>query len=179
MGRLLIYFLLTVLFPFKLWAQSATDSLWRQRLLTDEKTALVLGTWSAANFMISLPSINSADMQQRYYHRGNMYWNVVNVSLATLGYFHTRNEKPPANLTELYHRERKMQVIFGVNALADVGYVASGVYLMNHRSGDAMKQAQLNGFGQTVIVQGAALLVFDAILYAHKRKRAKQIRKLL
>lgn len=158
---------------------AAIDSLWTQRLTTDKKTSWVLGTWAASNFIISLPGMHSTDLQQRYYHRGNVYWNVVNLSLATFGYLQTRNEKPPENLTELFHRERKMQVIFGINALADVGYMASGLYLMNHRSGVVMKDAQFNGFGQTLLVQGAALLVFDAVLYAHKRKRAKQIKKLL
>lgn len=175
-----ILFLILLMVFVNVQAQTAAvDSLWKQRLLTDEKTSWVLGTWSAANFMISLPAIHSSDLQQRYYHRGNVYWNVVNVSLAALGYIHTRKEKLPVNLTELYHRERKMQVIFGINAMADVGYMASGVFLMHQNSGDVIRQAQFKGFGQTLVVQGAALLAFDAILYAHKRKRARQIKKLL
>lgn len=57
-----------------------------------------------------------------------------------------------------------------VNGALDMGYMAFGLYLSERAKNDMEYAARLNGFGQSIILQGAALAVFDAVMFAVQKK---------
>ena len=58
----------------------------QQRINYNKKGMLVLGSWSAANIIISAFAANTSNRQAHYFHQMNIIWNSFNLGLATLSY---------------------------------------------------------------------------------------------
>jgi hypothetical protein len=163
----LFFFLLpTVL----LTAQSLTDFN-QQRLGRTRRSMMVLGTWAAANIAVGVIGMSRTTGETKAFHQMNLGWGAVNLGLAASGWW-TATHTDPAGF-DLYQstlEHHKLQKILLFNAGLDVGYVMAGLY-MQERSKTTTKQPErLRGFGRSVVLQGAFLLVFDlgAWLYHHR-----------
>ncbi|MCU0321088.1 MAG: hypothetical protein MUE72_01655, partial [Chitinophagaceae bacterium] len=62
----------------------------------------------------------------------------------------------------------------------DVGYIATGIYLMNRSSSQNVldNQYQMKGFGQSLVLQGGFLLLFDVYQYLLHRNNGKSLQQL-
>ena len=60
-----------------------------------------------------------------------------------------------------------------VNAALDLGYMAGGLYLKER--GLRRENDRLVGFGKSVILQGAFLMAFDAIMVGFHQTHAGQL----
>jgi hypothetical protein len=58
--------------------------------------------------------------------------------------------------------------LYLINAALDIGYIGGGI-LMWRFSEKSKKPELLKGYGQSVILQGSFLLVFDLIIYGIQR----------
>ena len=65
----------------------------QQRIGYNKKGMLVLGSWSAANIIISAFAANTSNRQAHYFHQMNIIWNSFNLGLATLSYLSATKEK--------------------------------------------------------------------------------------
>lgn len=138
----------------------------------------VLGTWAAANIVTGSVGWASTGGQTKYFHQMNTLWNVANLGVAILGYSSTirdknRNYSPQESLDE----QRKLEKIFMVNGILDLGYLGAGAYL-RHR-GIVNNSDQSKGYGSAVIMQGAFLLLFDVTMYSAERHAGNKLRRFL
>ena len=112
----------------------------------------VLQGWGLSNMATGIPmAIASKDPQVSAFFQMNAGWNVVNVGLASASLI----RKKPVD-------SQKIKRIFFVNAGLDVGYVIAGILLS--RKGDINNDPQRLGFGNSIILQGTFLFVFDAFM---------------
>ena len=112
----------------------------------------VLQGWGLGNMATGIPiAITSKDPQTVAFFQMNAGWNVVNVGLASASLI--RNK--PVDT-------KKIKRIFFVNAGLDVGYVIAGILLS--RKGDIDNEPQRIGYGNSIVLQGAFLLLFDAFM---------------
>ena len=58
-----------------------------------------------------------------------------------------------------------MEKILLFNAGLDIGYIGAGFYLAERSKSTVNKPNRLKGFGQSLILQGSFLLVFDSLFY--------------
>jgi hypothetical protein len=73
------------------------------------------------------------------------------------------------NGQEMLAKHLKTENILLINSVLDVGYIGAG-FLMRHLSaGSAKREDLLKGYGNSVIMQGAFLLVFDLVMYGFLR----------
>ena len=108
----------------------------------------------------------------------NVMWNVVNLGLATAGYFGAKADlNQQLSLAKSITDQHKIEQILLLNAGLDVGYMAAGLYL-NER-GLRKSSDRLQGYGQSLILQGAFLLVFDGALYAIHKNNGNGFSKIL
>lgn len=138
-----------------------------------EKTAaanrsgmLVLGSWAAANMLASGVLMPRRQASDKYFHRMNVYWNLVNLGIAGLGYYNAM-QADAGSLTAWSAMQDHFQTrqILLLNMGLNTAYIMTGVYLLE-RSRRGGKQAdRLLGYGRSIIMQGAFLLVFDTVLY--------------
>ncbi len=66
-----------------------------------------------------------------------------------------------------------------MNSGLDVAYIAGGLYLHEKAKSSSQNHDKYKGYGQSIMVQGGALLVFDAVMYAMHIQHGKAMYKLI
>ena len=142
---------------------------------TDKKLMLTLGSWAGLNIIGSgIGWATSTNEHNKSFHQMNVMWNVVNLGLSIPGYFRAKNGKTKLSLFETLDEQRKTETIFLINAGIDLAYISSGLLLLNRPTEDPMKKSQFSGFGNSIIIQGGFLLLFDWIAFSIHRKHSKK-----
>ena len=147
------------------------------RLEKNKQLMVTLGSWSAVNLVSGGLGSLSLDATSQHFHQMNALWNTVNFSLAASGLIRYRKDKSTIfSLSETISEQHKTEKIFLVNSAIDISYIGAGAFL-NYQSGLGGANASIQkGFGNSLIVQGAFLLIFDvAAFYIHKKNRLKNL----
>jgi len=149
----------------------------RERIKTTKQSMLVLGGWAAANLLYSGISITAATGNDKYFHEMNLIWGGINIGLATIGYLGAKKQD---GLTYAQSMKKQMGVekIFLFNAGLDVAYIAGGFYLKEKAKNDLKNTDRFEGYGKSVVLQGAGLLLFDGIMYLLHNTHGKQLNKM-
>jgi hypothetical protein len=140
----------------------------------------ILGSWSIANMAAGGVGMATSTGSNYYFHEMNFYWNTVNLAIAGLGYFgEMKVRKNPQDLNGTLGRHHKVQKSLIFNAGLDLAYIASGFYLMERARRPDVNQEQLKGYGQSLILQGGFLFLFDAVMFGIHQQNGKKIPSLL
>lgn len=124
-----------------------------------------LFVWSGINLGTGITGTFSSSGETKYFHQMNAMWNVVNLGLATSGLIQEKRRNLEASDSVWQSSNKRYQRIFAINTALDFVYMGTGVFLNQQDS------ERLNGYGKSLIVQGAFLAVFDGIMwYKHKKQ---------
>ncbi|SHN28352.1 hypothetical protein SAMN04488057_11651 [Cyclobacterium lianum] len=134
----------------------------------ESRGMLVLGSWALGNMVWGGIGASRSGGSEKGFHQMNLYWNSVNLAIAGLGYFNARGQETNKSLWKSLEAQHKTEKILLFNAALDLGYMAGGLYLKER--GRARQKEQWIGFGNSIVLQGAFLLVFDGILYSLQAK---------
>lgn len=161
------------------FSANGQDSIQFQKRLfkVQQQSTLVLSGWSVLNVGISslctknlFNPVTSSD----FFHSGNFNWNQINIGIAGIGYYSLyRSSKKNWTIPELNLRKKRLERGLIFNLALDVIYIASGVllkYAINPN--DTINYPSFQGGGNSLIVQGGFLLIFDSI-YLRRLKRIK------
>ena len=137
----------------------------QSRMNVNESAMLVLGTWAAGNILIGTYGNFKASGEAKYFHQFNAMWNVVNLGIAAFGYFNAVNSDPSSmtNL-EIIKDFNSLQNFLLLNAGLDAAYIMTGFYL-KERSKNSSSAERLRGYGNSLLLQGGFLLLFDVSLF--------------
>lgn len=165
-----ILFLTLLLIPIsQLTAQeNFSDSLLsfhKSRMAINETAMLALGIWASGNILTGAYGNFNSRGEAKYFHQFNALWNFVNLGIATFGYLNAVNSAPSAisNL-EILDDYTSLQSFLLLNAGLDFAYIAAGFYL-KERAKNSSTSERLKGFGNSLLLQGGFLLLFDVSLY--------------
>lgn len=171
--QLLLLAILMVLSTSMVAQISIADDWNRDRLLREQKAMKVLFVWGSVNLGSgvagSLTFENTSDA--RWFSAMNAGFGLVNTSLGLLGMSRTNRQlKHLPTLEQGYKDLRKTRNVLLVNAGLDVGYIVTGVLIRDNvisdqfvNNPDRFGPFRKRGFGTSLIVQGAALLIFDSV----------------
>jgi len=182
--KLFFLFVLCWLSSSGVYAQSAPSELAgfnAERLCISRVGMAVLGSWAVGNLGLGALRVGQVEGEDKYFHQMNMYWNAVNLTLASFGYYSaaTTDDSTLSTFASLQaHYSTEKILLF--NAGLDVAYVMGGLYLLergNNREAGSNRD-QFRGFGHSVIVQGVFLLLFDVALYLVQHHHLKHARAL-
>jgi hypothetical protein len=175
---------LLVLIGILLALQSNAQSLAQfnnERNQTDKRLMIGLGTWATSNFIAS--GIGWATVpagEQRYFHQMNVLWNTVNIGLAIPGYLKARKANSALSFSETIRTQHQTEKIFLINSGLDIAYMAGGLLLKSSSIANVSKQHQFNGYGNSLLLQGGFLFLFDLTAYIiHNNHSKKSLDKLL
>lgn len=144
-----------------------------QRYKTDQRLMLSLGSWASVNIVGSgIGWARSNNEENKYFHQMNVMWNLVNLGLAIPGYIKAKKDNSVTGVYQILEAQRKTETVFLVNAGIDLAYIGSGL-LLRSRAPNVEKSSQFMGYGNSMILQGGFLLLFDWIAYSIHRKNAK------
>lgn len=153
----------------------------KERIQTDKRLMVGLGSWATTNFVVS--GIGWATVpagEAHYFHQMNVLWNTVNIGLAVPGYLKAKKANSSLSFAETIRTQHKTEKIFLINTGLDIGYMAGGLLLRSAAKTNISKRDQFNGFGNSLLMQGGFLFVFDLTAYMiHNRHSKKSLDKLL
>lgn len=162
-----------ILFVFLLvfFVAQSQDSLWKQRLANQQKANQIgmvsLVTWSTTNLVGGLYFRSKTAGSTRYFHEMNAMWNTVNLGIGVAGLIQEFRQKQtdyPAYL----RKQQKYERVFLINSGLDLIYMSVGATMVfSNKSNE-----RSTGYGQSLILQGGYLLLFDGLMYwIHRRNR--------
>lgn len=151
---------------------SVQDSLAYARIKLVRNNMHVRGAWAGANIVQGIISSSNTTGPEKHMHQMNAYWNTANLTIAGMGLLRARQQLKRSydrelNLKEQYRLEKILLLSVGL----DLGYVTTGLYLKERGMRKGNDQTQ--GYGTSLILQGAFLLALDIIQYGQHRKNTK------
>lgn len=167
-----LFFILLFIIPAWTYSQDVVGYFNNKREKINRTGMVVLGSWATANIGINGYLWSQTSGTQKHFHQMNTYWNIVNLGLAGYGYYKTAKEGySDYDLQESMDAQAKSERIYLINAVLDVGYIVTGVYLQSVRHTHPEK-ARLTGYGQAIFWQGLFLVAFDSVMFiAHYGNR--------
>jgi hypothetical protein len=154
-------------------ADSLQDSINATRNTINKTAMFTLGAWALGNMAVNgtLLALQANRVPAErgsgyYFQQMNVLWNVVNLGLAAGGLYGSLTEPTHGiSLFETVERQASIERILLLNAGLDAAYMAAGAWMLE-RSKTAPDQAALwQGYGQSLVLQGAFLLIFDITVY--------------
>ena len=143
----------------------------------NKKGMIVLSSWAGANIVGSAMGYAlTASEEEKNFYLMNASWGVINLGLSLPSLL--SKTKTTSTLYDLQKKQTGFEKIFLANAMLDVAYISGGFYLKEYGShlSDIKSQERFNGFGNSIVIQGAALMVFDlAMTIINNRNRKKHL----
>jgi len=128
---------------------------------------IVLGSWALANMATGAVGWSQLDGRKKYFHQMNFFWNTVNAGIA--GYAIYQGHQMAADMLDadgVMSKHLKTETVLLVNSALDLGYIGTGFLLQHLGKKEGKNHAMLQGYGDSLLLQGGFLLVFDLALYA-------------
>jgi hypothetical protein len=148
------------------------DSLTADRINKNKTNSTILAFWAGLNIIQGSISATNATGADRYFFKSNAYWNLVNMGVAVYGLVGVRKElNRTIGFNENLIAQQKTEKLLLFNTGLDLAYIASGFYLRER--GARINSESATGIGNSLLLQGAFLLVFDLVQYGNHRKNGK------
>lgn len=137
----------------------------QDRLNINQTGMYVLGGWAAGNIALSSWQYYQTEGTTKYFHQMNVFWNLVNLGIAGAGYYTAVTGSADLDLATTLIEQRKIEKILLLNAGLDVAYVTAGFLLRERAKVKTEKFDQFTGWGNSLILQGSFLFVFDLVMH--------------
>jgi hypothetical protein len=133
-----------------------------------------LGAWGLVNVVQGSISTTNTVGPEHYFHQMSAYFNAVNVGIAAVGFLGIKKQLLKTNtLASEIQAQQKIQKILLINSALDVGYFATGLLMRN--GGIKNQNAKIQGYGGSIMLQGAFLLVYDLLQFGAHHKNGKRL----
>jgi hypothetical protein len=141
---------------------------------------VVLTGWSAVNILSGSGYFISKAPEEKYFFAMNAGWGLINLAIALPGL--SAKKQSFKSKYDVLASQTKTEKIFLANAMLDVAYITGG-FLFKEASknqSDPERKAMYAGFGNSFILQGAGLFIFDLSMTSlNNRFRRRYLQPLL
>ncbi|MDB4584673.1 hypothetical protein N9164_16100 [Draconibacterium sp.] len=166
---ILLFFLM--LGFLSVWAQNGdyTD-FYRQSLKTNNTGMYVLGSWAIANMATGAFGWANNTGSTKYFYQMNLFWNVINGTIAGFALYNNYTQDlSMISQDTMLQNHINTEKLFLINGGLDIAYIGTG-FLLKHLSNNSSKRPELlKGYGNSLILQGAFLFVFDMVMWGIQR----------
>ena len=129
-----------------------------------KKGMIFLGSWATLNILSGTSGYFLSEKSTKYFHQMNAGWNLVNIGIAGFALYNiSMTDVSTLSYSQSVNELRNLDKILLLNTGLDVGYMAAGAWLWER--GVRKNSTRLEGYGKSLILQGAFLFAFDLILY--------------
>ncbi len=158
--------------------QILQDSIAHERINLNKTNMTILGAWAAANIVQGSISAGNATGSGHYLHQMNVYFNTVNIALAGVNLLMVKKQMARHyTLADNLKEQNRIEKILLLNTGLDLAYITTGLYLKER--GTRLNKDQPQGYGNSLLIQGGFLLIFDIIQYAGHRRNGKFLEKYM
>ncbi len=151
----------------KAQTQEELNTFNKERLSIQSKGMAVLGTWAIGNIATGIVGYQYSEGSVAELHKMNAIWNTINLVLAVPGYIGAKKGKFDLPFRKTYKEQTGVEKTFLFNAGLDVAYILGGLYSTEkakNQTSQSKHDTQL-GYGNSIMFQGAFLLLFDVTMY--------------
>jgi hypothetical protein len=178
MKTILLFFLL--ISSFHSFSQFSTDSFNSKRVDITRKGMYVLGGWGAGNIIWGVAGTASASGSNKFFHEMNLGWGIINGMLAGVSLLQLKKARTSGlDLAQTVREQQKIEKLFLINGGLDLAYLGAGAWMLEKSKTNTSKPEQWKGFGNSLLLQGGFLLVFDAINYTVHNRHGKMLNREL
>lgn len=132
------------------------------RLEYNRQGMWILGSWALLNLLIGIVRGFQTRGQVQAFHQMNGYWNLVNLGIAGYGYWQASQISVGINFWGVLTAQQQIEKVLLFNTALDLVYMAVGFLLIER--GLRLEKERWIGFGKSILLQGAFLLLFDGVL---------------
>lgn len=125
---------------------------------------MVLGSWAVLNLTSGLYLRANRQGVDRSFHEMNALWNTVNLGIAGAGFLAAMRLEQPESAAGLMQLQHDLDKVLLFNAGLDLAYIAAGFWMIERSKTVGKQNDRWRGYGQSVILQGAALFAFDVLM---------------
>ncbi len=139
----------------------------------------VLGGWGILNLGTgAIGWTNSTNLESRYFFEMNTIWGAADFGVALIGYGGLQKQrKKTFTAAETLAEQKRIEKIFFINGILDVAYIGTGLYLK--LEGDSRNSPIMKGYGESILMQGGFLLIFDGVMYHAEKSNGNKLRNFL
>ncbi|MDO3627717.1 hypothetical protein [Mucilaginibacter sp. BT774] len=192
------FVIILILFCTSAFAQDSLKYYNNLRINTTSSGMKVLGVWGAVNLGTGaiwgwnnkgtttytnlggtqVTSSKGVSREGQYFFQMNTIWGAVDFGTALLGYASVQKYRKK-NLTaaETLEQQKKLEKIFLINGALDIAYLGTGTYLK--LVGDSRHSPIMRGYGESILMQGGFLLIFDGFMYHAEKHNGTKLRNFL
>ena len=155
-----------------LTGQETYQQFFSRSLSTSNTGMYVLGSWAVVNIATGIYGWTKFEGDKKYFSQMNFFWNTVNLSIAGIALYNNHN----TNLSmmaagDMIQKHMNLEKTLLINSGLDLGYIGTGFLLRHLSTTNEKRQDLLEGYGNSLILQGGFLLVFDAVMYGILRSQ--------
>lgn len=174
-----LFTIILILFCTHAFAQDSLKTFNAMRIKTTSSGMEILGGWGMLNLGTgAIGWTNSANPEARYFFQMNTIWGAVNFGAGLLSYAGLQKErKKHYTAAETLQEQKKIEKIFLINGAFDIVYLGAGAYLKI--VGDSRHSPIMKGYGESVLLQGSFLLLFDGLMYKAEKGNGSKLRTFL
>jgi hypothetical protein len=144
-----------------------------------KNSSIALTSWGAANIIggtigyYSSPDVGS----MKHFYEMNVYFNIVNLGLGIPGLFAKRDKQMGLSFEQTVKQQQQIETVYLVNGVLNLTYITAGFWMreFSKSRSDLTDQNRWLGFGNSMIVQGGFLLLFDFINYGLHKHNGKKL----
>jgi hypothetical protein len=152
----------------------------KERYRINQTGFLVLSSWSVVNIASGAIGMSSTSGQAKYFHQMNLIWGGVNLIVALPGYLGARKSNSDLSLAGSLKGQAAAEKTFIFNAGLDIAYIAGGAWFLEKANSiNPDKYDKYKGYGKSILVQGAFLLLFDAVMFTTHNRHGKKLYRAL
>ncbi|WP_372950386.1 DUF6992 family protein [Mariniphaga sp.] len=146
--------------------QGDYKTFYERSLKTNNTGMYILGSWAVANMVAGGWGWSQTTGQTKYFHQMNFFWNTVNLSIAGIALYSNLNASfSDFSTMEIMEKHTKTENLYLINAGLDVLYIGTGFLLKHLATKKPNRHDLLKGYGNSVILQGSFLFIFDLVLW--------------
>lgn len=143
---------------------------YQQSMKTNNTGMFVLGGWAIANIATGGIGWAKNSGSLKYFNQMNLFWNTVNLSIAGFALY-SNYQQEILKLSEegMLQNHLKVENLYLINGGLDVVYIGTGFLLKHLSTKNEKRKHLLHGYGNSIILQGAFLFVFDLVMWGIQR----------
>ncbi len=178
MKKKIIFALSTQIFSSMLFAQQLQLINFNKEREKITKTGIkVLAGYSVANIIYGSIAASQTTGSNKYFHEMNAIWNGITLGITGIGFL-TAKKEGTLSYGESLKKQQHIEKLFLFNAGLDVAYIAGGAYLKERAKTTIKNPLRLKGYGESIMLQGGVLLLFDGVMYAIHNRHGKALAKM-
>ena len=178
MNKKILLSLANIFFSTAIFAQQNNLNLFnKERESISKKGLTVLSSFAAANIIYGSIAATKTNGSNKYFHEMNAIWNGITLGIVGIGII-TSKKEGVLSYSESLKKQQNIEKLFLFNAGLDLAYIAGGAYLKERSKTNNKNPLRLKGYGESAMLQGSVLLLFDGITYAIHNRHGKALYKM-